>query len=198
MGHVAGVDGDGGRRRRHVADLESLLPEYQDRMEVAVERSPWHRERLARAGIDPRRLTDVDVDRLPVMTKDDLMESFDDIVTDRRLSRELCERHLAEPSGDAYLLDEYRVVASGGSSGRRGVFVYGWRAWAICYASMVRSQVRDWTSDPALAGVPWVSGVVAASTPSHISSAFGRTSRRRGAPVTCSPSAGRWAGSSRG
>jgi len=42
---------------------------------------------------------------LPVMTKTDLMDHFDDIVTDRRITRELCERHLEGLKGDAYLLD---------------------------------------------------------------------------------------------
>jgi phenylacetate-coenzyme A ligase PaaK-like adenylate-forming protein len=53
--------------------------------------------------------------------------------------------------------------------------VYGWDAWAICYASLVRSQLRDWASDPALAGIPMVAAAVAASKPTHISSAFGQT-----------------------
>ena len=44
------------------------------------------------------------------MTKSDLMDNFDDIVTDPRLTRALCERHL-EQSVEPYLLDEYHVVA---------------------------------------------------------------------------------------
>jgi phenylacetate-CoA ligase len=179
-------------RRRHVADLEEMLPEYIGRIEwpadrvrkerrralltllaLAVERSPWHRERLA--GIDLGGVSEADIESLPVMTKTDLMLNFDDIVTDRRVTRALCERHLAEATGDAYLLGEYHVVASGGSSGQRGVFVYGWDAWAICWASMVRFPQRDWASDPTLAGVPRVAVVVAASKVTHVSAAFRQT-----------------------
>ena len=109
------------------------------------------------------------------MTKTDLMDNFDDLVTDRRVTRELCERHLEELAGGAYLLGEYHVVASGGSSGQRGVFVYGWDAWAICWASMARFPQRDWASDPALAGVRRVAAVVAASKATHVSAAFRRT-----------------------
>src|SRR5262249_29112907 len=180
------------RRRRHVADVEAMLPEFVARIEwpesrvrterqralrtlltTAVERSPWHRERLA--GIDLGGLGEADIESLPVMTKTDLMDNFDDIVTDRRVTRELCERHLSEATGDAYLLGEYHVVASGGSSGQRGVFVYGWDAWAICWASMMRFPQRDWASDPTLAGVPRVAGVVAASKATHVSAAFRQT-----------------------
>jgi phenylacetate-CoA ligase len=138
-------------RQRHVADFEAMLPEYAGRIDwpselirkerlralrmllaVAIRRSPWHRDRLA--GIDPGAFSEADIASLPVMTKTDLMENFDTIVTDRRVTRELCERHLDELAGDAYLLGEYHVVASGGSSGQRGVFVYSWDAWAICWA----------------------------------------------------------------
>lgn len=112
--------------------------------------------------------------RLPVMTKYDLTDNFDRVVTDGRVTREVCERYLEAPPGD-YLLDQYRVVASGGSSGRRGVFVYAWDAWAVCWASMIRFPLRDWGSDPTLAGVARVAAVVAASKPSHVSAAFRHT-----------------------
>lgn len=177
-------------RRRHAARLAQLLPTYVARIDwppervraeqlralqelfwVAVERSPWHRVRLA--GIDAERLSRGEVASLPTMTKDDLMENFDGIVSDRRVTRTLCEAQLERAS--PYLFDELSVVASGGSSGRRGVFVFGWDAWATCYASIVRFQERDWNSDPALAGVPRVTAVVAASSPTHLSASIGRT-----------------------
>ena len=178
-------------RQRHVADFEAMLPEYAGRIGwtddlvakerlralrallTAATRSPWHRDRLA--GIDPGAFSEADIASLPVMTKSDLMSNFDAIVTDRRLTRELCERHLGELAGDAYLLEEYHVIASGGSSGQRGVFVYGWDAWAICWASMVRFPQRDWARDPVLAGVPRLAAVVAASRATHISAAFRHT-----------------------
>jgi phenylacetate-CoA ligase len=175
-------------RQRHIADFEAMLPEYAARIGwptdlvqaerlralrgllAAARRSPWHRERLA--GIDVGAFCEADIASLPVMTKSDLMDNFDDIVTDRRVTRELCERHLAGLAGDAYLLGKYRVVASGGSSGQRGVFVYGWDAWAICWASMVRFPQWDWAHDPALTGISRVAAVVAASRATHISAAF--------------------------
>jgi phenylacetate-coenzyme A ligase PaaK-like adenylate-forming protein len=140
---------------------------------VASARSSWHRERLA--AIDPDDVAVEDIETLPVMTKSDLMNNFDDIVTDRRLGRAVCEKHLDELVDDAYLFDEFHVVASGGSSGQRGVFVYGWEAWATCYLSAVRFQMRDWFSDPELANVPRVAAVVAAAKATHISGALGRT-----------------------
>ena len=184
-----GLGTDESLRERLIATFEGMLPEYLARIEWSAARlqeersralraliaaatrgSRWHRERLAH--IDIARMTDAEVEALPVMTKADLMEHFDEIVTDRRLSREACERHLEGLGGDAYLLGEYHVVASGGSTGQRGVYVYGWDAWATCWASMARFPQRDWMSDPELAGVRRVAAVVAASRATHVSAAF--------------------------
>ena len=52
------------------------------------------------------------------------------MVTDRRLTLDLVEGHLAGLESDAYLFDEFHAVASGGSTGRRGIFAYGWEEWA--------------------------------------------------------------------
>jgi len=69
-------------------------------------------------------ITGLDLPRLPVMTKAQMMEHFDAAVTDPRLTRDLVEQHLAgsvaEPS---LLLGEYVALLSGGSSGLRGLVV---------------------------------------------------------------------------
>jgi phenylacetate-CoA ligase len=179
-------------RARHIARFREIFPEQVAHLDWtteelrlererdlrrlaqhAAERSPWHRERLA--GVDISRLTATDLSGLPVMTKSDLMDNFDDIVTDPRLTLDLCERHVDALSGDAYLFDEFHVVASGGSSGQRGVFVYGWDAWAKCYSSIVRFPARDRTLHPELARRPPVVATVAAAKASHVSAAIGAT-----------------------
>jgi phenylacetate-CoA ligase len=188
-----------GVRQRHVARFRELLPEYvasigwtaprlrrtqDDRLRTlvstAIEQSPWHRERLA--NIDVASLRADNLESLPVMSKADLMDNFDDIVTDRRINRATCERHLDDLAGDAYLFDEFHVVASGGSSGQRGMFVYGWDAWAICYCSIARFPILDRTSDPALADVAPVVATVAAAKATHLSAAIGATFSAPGLP----------------
>jgi phenylacetate-CoA ligase len=179
-------------RQHHIARFEELFPRHtasldwtveelrraQDRglrqlVALAMERSPWHHERLS--GVEVAALTADDLSGLPVMRKSDLMEHFDDIVTDRRLTLDACERHVDALRGDAYLLDEFHVVASGGSSGQRGVFVYGWDAWATFYSSFARFPARDRKQHPELTTRPPVVAVVAAAKVSHISAAIGAT-----------------------
>src|SRR5262249_7260002 len=112
---------------------------------------------------------------LAVMTKSDLMAHFDQIVTDQRVTLDLVNAHLAALTSDAYLLDEFHALASGGSSGVRGVFVWGWDAWATCWLMNLRRQVSDSLTDPEPNPAPSGLMIVAAENPSHLSGAQGRT-----------------------
>ncbi len=134
-------------RRQHISDFLTRIPgsvkhvkwpverireERQQRLRslinVAKEKSPWHGERLR--NVDADSITEADLGKLPVMTKTDLMANFDQIVTDKRLTLEVVNQHVSSLREDRYLLDKYHVVASGGTSGFRGVYVYDWDEWA--------------------------------------------------------------------
>lgn len=142
-------------RLRHVADRDAALPRYADqlrwsaaqlriererRMRVllatAKARSPWHRERLR--DVDAATFTEADLRSLPTMSKADLMDNFEAVVTDQRLTRDIVDAYVEHLPGNLYLFERYLVVASGGSSGRRGVFVYDWEAFAIFSCQIVR------------------------------------------------------------
>lgn len=133
---------------RHVKRLDwsaTAISEERDRnlrdlVAHAVAHSEFHRDRLG--GLDLDRLTAADLPDLPTMTKDDVMTDFDSIVTDPDLSLDLVEEHIATLDSDAYLLDKYRALATGGSSGRRGVIVYGWSEWVTLNAIANRWLVR--------------------------------------------------------
>jgi phenylacetate-CoA ligase len=179
-------------RQRHLADLVTLMAEHvqrlrwpaerlrlerrdrlRDLLRVAMASSPWHRERLA--GVDPDGFEEADLAGLPPMTKDDLMANWDRVVTDRRLTLDLVEGHLAGLEDDAYLFDELHAVASGGSTGRRGIFAYGWREWAVAYAGFLRPAVWDRAVTPELAAVPYTIAMIGARDAGHMTSALPQT-----------------------
>ena len=106
----------------------------------AVERSPFHARRLGH--IDPGRFELADLGRLPVMTKAELMASFDEVITDRRLTLTQVEDHLrAAGHQAALLLGDYVCLATGGSSGQRGVFVQTIGEYADYAAAILRYPV---------------------------------------------------------
>lgn len=156
--------------------VEELRSEREQRLRaligVAKERSSWHGDRLAH--LDPARVTEADLSSIPVMTKDDLMGNYDAILTDRRLSRRAVEAHLQYLENDAYLLDEYHVAASGGSSGTRGVYVYDWEGWLLFFLSFSRFRVRAQLADPRV-GLRPVRVVIAGGKASHMSYALAQT-----------------------
>ena len=179
-------------RQRHVARLMAIMPgmverlqwpaerirrEREDRLRdllrIAKERSPWHRERLGTLGTATAR--EEDLQSVAPMTKLDLMEHWNDIVTDRRLSLDLVEDHVAGLRADAYLLDEFHAVASGGSTGRRGVFVFGWDEWAIVHAGFMRTMLWDRATAPEMASFPNTIAMVAAHSATHMTSAVAQT-----------------------
>ncbi len=152
---------------------EERLRRLRALLQIARERSSWHRRRLAH--IDPAAVQEEDLGAIPVMTKDDLMQHFDEIVTDPRLTLDLVETHLAGLTADAYLLDQYHAAASGGSSGRRGVFVYDWPGWIDAWLGCFRYLLRDRLRTPELMARPLVLGGIAADSATHMSSSLPQT-----------------------
>ena len=180
------------RRRRHVEAMEAMVPDHLLRLDwlaeqlgrhrrmalrrlvrAAIERSPWHRSRLA--GIAVERLDDRNLRDVPVMTKDDLMSNFDEIVTDRRLRLDVCNAHLETLADDTYLFGRYHVIASGGSTGRRGVFVYDWDEWATMYVGIQRYELRRQAEERRSRPGPITLAAVAAGRASHASRALLQT-----------------------
>ena len=151
----------------------------------AIASSPFHAARLR--GVDPDRFELADLARLPVMTKADMMEHFDAATTDRRLSRDLVERHLARAVTDpALLLGEYVVLVSGGSSGQRGLFVQTADEYAEFAASVTRRALAATITSGGLPPEGLVIGMVGAGSPVH-SSGLGCVTATR--PPVCLVSA---------
>jgi len=179
-------------RQRHIEDMLSRVGEHLERLTwsaerlreertarlrelitVAKARSTWHRQRLE--GVDPQEVDEDSLRKLPAMSKADLMAHYDAIVTDPRVTLERVNAHIAELTSDAYFLGELHAVASGGSSGVRGAFVWGWEAWATVQLVVLRRQLHELMSDPALAARPPVTMLVAAENAAHFTSALAQT-----------------------
>ena len=135
---------------------------------TALGRSPFHARRLA--GIDPDRFELGQLSELPVMSKAQMMDGFDELLTDRRLTRARAERRLAASAQRAGLLDDrYVCLASGGSSGTRGLFVQTLEEYAEFAASVMRRAMARVAAagGPPSDGLPVV--IVAAAAPVHSS-----------------------------
>jgi phenylacetate-CoA ligase len=112
------------------ADLERYQRErFEDTVRDAIARSPLYRELYAGRGLDD----------LPTVSKDVLMERFADWVTDPRLRLDALEQHVERlGTGDALFADEFRVMPTGGSSGRRAIHAFDRDEWTECLVAFMR------------------------------------------------------------
>jgi phenylacetate-CoA ligase len=171
--HVERPDWDDARLAAYQRDrLRELLA-------FATARSPFHARRLG--PIDLESFEVADLSRLTVMTKQDMMAAFNDVPTDARLTRKRVEQHLAAET-PCLLFDRYVCLASGGSSGLRGVFVQTVEEYAEFVASFIRPMAAALA---AVGGAPpggILTGIVGAASPVH-ASGFGAAVAAAGYPV---------------
>jgi putative adenylate-forming enzyme len=140
----------------------------------AVASSPFYRELH-------RGLDDAPLHELPVVTKAMLMERFDDVVTDPAVHLADAEAYLQHASATDLFRGHYRVSATGGTTGRRGVFLADPAEWRTILASY--SRAYDWAGVAAGITNRLRMAVVSSWNPSHQSAIVGATVRSRLLPT---------------
>lgn len=156
-------------RPRLLAHQRALLLEL---VRDAARRSPYYGEALAGIALDD----DLDPADLPVLDRATMLDNFDAIVTERRLTLATVEDNLGAleaGTGEELLLGSYRAMASGGTSGRRGVFVYGRDDWRRVLGGLLRLTGSYLGATPRLPRRR-VAAVMAES-PVHMTARMGRS-----------------------
>ncbi|HVU21947.1 MAG TPA: AMP-binding protein [Rhizomicrobium sp.] len=117
------------------------------------------------------------LEELPILTKDRLIASFDKVVTDTRVTAQRVQA-FAENMTDRDLLDgRYHVVATSGTTGNRGFFLFTKQEWRVLAMASVARGMR-WSNS---AAGPAKRGVVMASTiPWHMTARAAAELRRLG------------------
>jgi putative adenylate-forming enzyme len=144
------------RQREALAELRSF----------ALKQSPFY-ARFHR-GLEGRPL-----EELPVLTKALLMDSFDEIVTDRSLRLAEIEKYLKGLQGDELFQDRYWISATSGSSGRRSIIPNDLTEWATIIASYGRAN--EWSGIRISPLRRARLAVVSSRTPFHQSLRVGRS-----------------------
>jgi len=132
----------------------------------AVERSAFYRR-------SHRGLENAPLERLPSVTKRQLMESFDELVTDPRVRLRDVESHLGAPRGKDLFLGEYRIEKTSGTSGHPGIFLANRREWTTVIASFARAQ--EWAGIRASLARRTRLAVVSSLSPWHQSAIVGQS-----------------------
>lgn len=135
-------------------------------LRAAKASSPWHAERLA--GVDVDAVDGESIAELPSMTRADLDANWDDIVTDRRLSRRRVVEHLERVAaeGPALLDGMYVAMYSGGSIGAPTPLV--WRLEDLVATSV--SGWRQYAREPQRPSGRTMTARIHAGSPVHATS----------------------------
>ena len=88
-----------------------------------------------------RSLLQAPLQDLPVLTKTTMMEHFEALVTDPSLRLSEVRAHLTAASAGRFR-NTYEVVATSGSTGNPGIFLFDSTEWSIIMASFARA--REW------------------------------------------------------
>jgi phenylacetate-CoA ligase len=126
------------RQRRHEQWTREQREGYQARVlqqlrSHAYARSPFYQHFHA-------DLYDRPLHELPVLTKAQLMDQFDDLVTDRAIRLHDVEAHLQTKPGGEQFAGRYWVNATSGSTGQRGIFLFDQAEWLAVLASFARAH----------------------------------------------------------
>ncbi|MDD7966148.1 phenylacetate--CoA ligase family protein [Actinomycetospora lemnae] len=114
---------------------------------------------------------DAPLSELPVLTKAQLMERFDEVVTDRNIRLVDVEEHLSALRENELYRGKYYVCATAGTTGRRGVFLWDSSEWVDILTSYNRAY--EWGG--AVAGLTrrMRTAVVSSTNPTHQSARVG-------------------------
>lgn len=126
----------------------------------ALEKSPFYQR--FHKGLENRPLAE-----LPILTKATMMESFDDLITDRAVRLEDAEEHLKNRAGAELFRGRYVVLSTSGSTGRRGVFLFSQSEWITVLANIARPML--WSGVPYRIIKPPRAVMIASRTPWHYS-----------------------------
>ncbi|MCG8586941.1 MAG: hypothetical protein MI757_19730 [Pirellulales bacterium] len=156
-------------RARHVEDVRAfadeaaahldwsrdrVLEEQRSRLRRVVahaqESSPFYAKRLGQ--FDASKCEVTDLAHVEPLTKAAVMDNWDQLVTDDRLRLAEVNEHLErlhrDDSENAYLFDQYYAAATGGTSGKRGVFLWDWETFIVTANICFRMDVRHDRSLP--------------------------------------------------
>jgi phenylacetate-CoA ligase len=155
---------------QRISPVESALQTRARRLDTitrdAATRSRFYAHRFA--GLVPDS-GPVDLHALPPLDKPELVEHFEEVVTNPTLRRDELLAQVGSVTADVLFRDELRVIATSRSSEFRGRFVYDRPAWARVMAGILR--VNRWAG--LTPSVPRLGGAfVSASNGAHMSRRF--------------------------
>lgn len=111
-------------------------------LHYAWEHSTYYRRTFERVGITEKQLDDLPLSCFPTINKQELLEYFDELVTEPELKQEELRIFDEQEEVDRKpYKGKYHVVHSSGSTGKPGYFVYDESAWSSMLLGIIRAAL---------------------------------------------------------
>src|SRR5215471_2565205 len=124
--------------REHDHWTRTQLAIYQERQQRAVRQRAYAGSLFYRD--HHKGFFDAPLSELPPLKKANMMERYDEFVTDPSIRLDMLRRHQSELRRDQLLSGKYRLTATSGTTGQPGLFLYSSDEWLWVMASFWRSQ----------------------------------------------------------
>lgn len=125
--------------------IKALQKRKLDKMlTFAYAHSPYYRKAFEAAGITAQNITKTPLSKFPTLNKQQLIDNFDELVTDRSLKQKSLVRFDEKTTGgNSRFRGKYHVVHSSGSTGTPRYFVYDNSAWEQMLIGIIRGALWD-------------------------------------------------------
>ena len=133
--------------KRNTAKSEEQIKTLQDKklrkmLRYAYQHSEYYRRTFAQAGISEENIDKIPLKQFPVITKELLMQNFDELVTDPKIKQEELRKFDESPvSRTENYLSRYHIIHSSGSTGIPRYFVYDDKAWGQMLLGIIRGAL---------------------------------------------------------
>jgi phenylacetate-CoA ligase len=153
-------------RKKLISEVHQLLPQHLERLvwtkeqlrdfqtkklreilSIARQNTSWYKESLKNVDLNEFKLEDLG--NLPTLNKDEVTNNWNDVIAVPGLRKEIAEDHLEKLRegiiDNPYFDDRYLFIATGGSSGKRGLFIWDWEflkeTACITYRYLVNQEI---------------------------------------------------------
>lgn len=107
----------------------------------AYNNSVYYKEAFEKAGITNKNINSVPLKEFPVINKEILMENFDKVVTDKRITQKALIEFDQNNKKDEIFNGGFHIVHSSGSTGKPRYFVYNSKAWEQMLTGITRGAL---------------------------------------------------------
>ena len=133
--------------KRNTAKSEGQIKMLQDKklrkmLRYAYQHSEYYRRTFTQAGISEENIDKIPLKQFPVITKELLMQNFDELVTDPKIKQEELRKFDESPvSKTENYPGRYHIIHSSGSTGIPRYFVYDDKAWGQMLLGIIRGAL---------------------------------------------------------